>query len=755
MAVQSQNDVNTGDTDQSDSAGGQSLKTGAEVQNNSIVTTASGLVQAHTITGGVHHHDHHPGSPTRPVPRQLPPAPHRFVGRVDHLTDLNRHAPSTAAYKASRAEGQQQAPMALISAIGGTGGIGKTWLALTWAHRNLHRFPDGQLFADLHGFSPTGQPAQPVDVLSGFLDALGVHRDHQPADRDPRAALYRSLVADKRILIVLDNAATSEQITPLLPGGRHCTVLITSRNHLHGLATGHGARTVHLEVLTDGDAHTLLATAIGRDRAETDKQAIAELIELCGGFPLALGLIAARTAADPRLPLADTVTELRMLGLDALDSHDPTASLPTVLSWSLRHFTHQQREMFALLGIAPGPDIGLPAAASLAGLPERETHAVLRGLSDASLLDRAAGGRYFMHDLVRAYATTLAGALPVNVREPALRRVLDFYTHTAHAADRLLYPHRVSVQLAPPALGVCSHPLSTSAAAMAWFDSEYACLLAAQHTATTRAWHFTVWHLAWSLHTFNSRRGHLPDRLTVWQAAVIAATHLPDQTTRIHAHRLLGYAYADLGCHKDALDQLHHALAIAEHHHDPTHLARTHRALAWVWARRGDARRALEHACHALDLHRSLDQPAWEADALNMMGRYAARLGDYDTARHHCQAALVLHRHHNNSEGEAGALDSLGYTDHQSGHHLQAIDHYHSALNLFHDLGSSYEVANTLDGLGHPHAALGQHEQARAVWQLALRLYKEQNRHNDAAHVQRQLDDLVTSIGSGPPHMPC
>lgn len=240
--------------------------------------------------------------------------------------------------------------MVVISAIGGTGGIGKTWLALIWAHRNLHRFPDGQLFVDLHGFNPVEQPAHPVDVLGGFLDALGVDRDRQPTDPERRADLYRSVVADKRMLIVLDNAATTDQVAPLLPGGRHCMVVVTSRNHLHGLIARHGAHPIHLDVLTNTEAHTLLAAIPGTDRAATDKQAVTELIELCGGFPLALGLVSARVAADAHLPLRDIVADLRTLGLAALDSDDPTASLPAVLSWSLRHLSDQQREAFAMLG---------------------------------------------------------------------------------------------------------------------------------------------------------------------------------------------------------------------------------------------------------------------------------------------------------------------------------------------------------------------------------------------------------------------
>jgi DNA-binding SARP family transcriptional activator/tetratricopeptide (TPR) repeat protein len=687
------------------------------------------------------------------IPRQLPAAPAPFVGRRDELdrltATLSGVCPTGSAEEGAPAgfmpDEVSSGGTALISAIDGAGGIGKTWLALTWAHRHLHRFPDGQLFVDLHGFSHTGRPAQPADVLGRFLEALGVDRDRQPIDPERRAELYRSLVADKRMLIVLDNAATTDQLIPLLPGGHHCTVLITSRNQLLGLVARHGARPVHLDVLTDTEAFALLATTLGPDRAAANAPAVAELIELCGGFPLALGLIAARVAADTHLPLSDIVAELHALGVDALDSEDPTASLPTVLSWSLHYLTSQQRQVFALLGIAPGPDIGLPAAACLTGLPEREAHGVLRALADASLIDRVPGGRYSMHDLVRSYAVSVAANsadLPAKVWETALRQVVDFYTHTAHAAERLLDPHRDPAPLDPPTRGVHLHPLDDAAAALAWFDTEHACLLAAQHTAATFAWHRTVWHLAWALSTFHYRRGHRHDRLTVWQAAADAANHLPDPTTHIIAHRYLGRAHAYLGRQEHAIDHLHHALSLAVRHHNPTEQAHTHHTLGWTWARWGDHQKALGHAHHALNLYRSLHEPAWESRALNAVGWYAARLGDYETARAHCQTALPLNRRHQDPVGEAATLDSLGYIDYHSGHHVQAIDHYHHALTIYRDIGNSYEEANTLAWLGHPHVALGQTTQARAVWRQALELYREQGRHDDATRVQRQLDDL-------------
>jgi nucleoside phosphorylase/tetratricopeptide (TPR) repeat protein len=683
-----------------------------------------------------------PPTPTAgAVPQQLLAAPPRFVGRADQMAELDRAL--TTPEDASPGAGPGGGATAVISAIGGTGGIGKTWLALTWAHRNLHHFPDGQLSADLRGFSP-GQPRHAADVLADFLSALGVDRDHQPTEPDARIALYRTHTTGKRMLILLDNAATPEHVEPLLPGGSTCTVLITSRNRLRGLVARHGARPVHVDVLTDAEARTLLTTALDDAHAcvtADAEQAITELIRLCGGFPLALGLISARIRTDPAL-LDDIVSDLRDLGLDALDDGDPTASLPTVLSWSLRHLTDEQRTLFGLLGIAPGPDTTLPAVVSLTLLSQVHAHMALSALEEASLIERRSQGRYAMHDIVRDYAATTAHDLPDDVRKTALVRVMDFHLHTAQAADRLLAPHRLIQDPGPPASGVHLLPLLDVADAMAWLEAEHATLLATQRIAVVLGRHPVVWHLAWVLETFHLRQARLRDAVASWRAALEAAAHLPDPSARIRAHRFLGLDCSRLGLHEEAIVHLDQALDLAVRHHDLTEQATTHQVLAFAWEPRGDDRRAMIHARHALDLYRALDRPVWEADALNLVGWFATRLGDFDTARGHCLAALTLHRHHNHPAGEAATLDTLGLIAHRTGDHRQAVDHYHQALTQYRTLGYAYEVANTLDNVGHPHAALRQHEQARAVWREALELYREQGRTADAERVQRQLDEL-------------
>ncbi|OKI16291.1 transcriptional regulator, SARP family protein [Saccharothrix sp. CB00851] len=671
-----------------------------------------------------------------PPPRQLPVAPAPFVGRHNELERLDA--------------AQGDASTVVISALAGAGGIGKTWLALHWAHRHADRFPDGQLFVDLRGFSPEGEPLKPAVAVRGFLDALGADPGRIPVDLDAQAALYRSLVAGKRMLVVLDNAATADQVAPLLPGTPTCTVLITGRTTLALLIDRHGAHHLQLGILSREEAHALLAGRIGGERVAAEPDAAGELVDLCGRYPLALSIMARYASTRPHVPLAEFTAELRELGLDMFDNDDPAVSLPVVLSWSLRGLTDEQRTTFALLGIAPGPDIDLPAAASLTGLPIAQTRKILRALEEHSLLERRPHDRYSMHDLIRAYATTTAhNDLPQSVRRAALDRVVDFYLHTAYTADHHLYPHRGTIPIGPPAVSAYLHPLPDHPTALAWMDTHHAHLLAAQHTAAAHRRHQAVWHFAWLLGAFHQTRGHRDDDLAVWQAALNAAAHLLDPSARIRAHRFLGRTYIGLGQHDEAIGHLHQALVLAEHHHHSLELALTHHVLARAWGQRGDDRQALRHARHALNECRGLDQPAWEADALNTVGWYSARLGDYDTARDHCQAALTLHRRHRHTHGEAYSLDSLGFIDHHTGRHHQAIDHYNHSLSLRRTFGYTYEVAESLDALGHPHAALGRHDLARGIWQEALELYRQQGRDADAERVQRQLDDLDKTADAG------
>lgn len=664
--------------------------------------------------------------------RQLPAAPGGFTGRGREVAALD-----AALHEQARGGGTL-----VICALGGLGGVGKTWLALHWAHQNVERFPDGQLYVNLRGFDPTEEPVPAATALCGFLDALGVAPGAVPAEAQAQAGLYRSLLADKRVLVVLDNARDADQVVPLLPGGSECTVLITSRNHLGPLVAAHGARALELDVLPASEAREVLVRRLGEDRVARDSQAAEELLTACAGLPLALGIVAARAARHPAFPLAALAADLRDASgrLDALDPGDRQATLRAVLSWSVYAMRPEAIGAFSLLALAPGGDIVPAATASLLALPSHEAQALLHELEDACLLQQHTPGRYRMHDLVRLYAHECAERehTPAE-RDAALRRVLGFYTHTAHDADLLLHPYRKPVGLEPTTTGNRPHVPTDDPEAMAWFRAEHLNLLAAQHSAAAHGWHETVWQVAWSLVAFHCRRGDYLNSLAAWRIALDAARHLPEPARTI-AHLQVAHTHAELGHHEEALEHAHQALTRAEENHDLTGQARAHREFAWTWQRRGEYEQALRDATRALELFRAADEPIWEATLHNDVGWYAAHLGDYDTARAHCEAALELYQRHHHVD-EANVLDSLGYIAHHAGRDDEAIGYYRQALALMRARGNTYDPPEILEHLGHAHAALGQDREARAMWQEALELYESQHRTDHAEQVARCLEE--------------
>jgi DNA-binding SARP family transcriptional activator/tetratricopeptide (TPR) repeat protein len=668
-----------------------------------------------------------------PVPHQLPAPPQSFVGRARELAELDRAAdvqPGTGA-------------RLVISAIGGAGGVGKTWLAVRWAHDNLDRFPDGQLYVNLRGFDPAGSPVPWPVAIRGFLDALGVRPAMLPVDPDAQAALYRSLVADKRMLVLLDNARDTAQVTPLLPGSCAPTVLVTSRRQLAGLLTAHGARPVELDVLPEPDARELLTSQLGAESVLAQQDAATELLTHCAGLPLAVSIVTARAAARPHFALSVLAQELREASarLDALDAGDMTANLRTTFSWSYDALAPAEAMTFGLLGLAPGPDIGLDAAASLAASPVATTRTVLRELHRAHLVQEHSPDRYRMHDLVHLYAIDRAlRDQPEHCRRAALRRLVDFHLHTACAAATLLYPHRPAIDLDAPPPGCVPLPPADRAAAMAWFEANHACLLAAQHLALEQEWDAQVWKFAWALTIFHWRRGHVHEHLASWHTALIAADRLGDAEPRSHAHRLLGHAHGQSGNHAAAVEELGQALVLSEQCGDVFGQGHTHQLLAWTWSQQGDHRRAWRHAARVLRLATTLDNPVWTAIALETAGWCLAQLGHHKIARAHCANALLLHRRHHHREGEAEALNSLGYIAHHTGHHTEALHQYHKALILRRESGDLYAAADTLYNLAHTHLALGHKAEAHRAWCQALELYLTQGRTHHAERVQQQID---------------
>jgi tetratricopeptide (TPR) repeat protein len=639
----------------------------------------------------------------------------------------------------------------VISAIGGTAGVGKTALAVYWAHQVASRFPDGQLYVNLRGFDPTGAVMDPAEAVRRFLDALGVSPERIPADPDAQAALYRSHLAGRRMLVVLDNARDTAQVRPLLPGAPTCLVLVTSRNQLSGLIAADGAHPITLDLLSTAEARELLAHRIGADRVAAEPDAVAEIVTRCAHLPLALTLVAARAAIRPHVRLHLLADELRdtQQRWQALTDDDPTTDVRTVFSWSHQALTPAAARLFRLLGLHPGPNIAAPAAASLAAIPIDQVRPLLAELTRASLLAEHTAGRYTFHDLLRAYATGLTHTTDTDQqRSAATHRMLDHYLRTAYTANRLLDPSRDPVTLTPPQPGVTPEHATDYQQAMAWFTAERPVLLAAVDHAAATGFDTHTWQLAWTLWTFLGRRGHWHDQAAAGRAAVAAAGRLADPTVQARAHRHLARAYTRLGRFDDAHTQLRHALDLYRQAGDQVGQAHTHQNLAYLWGRQGRPGQALDHARQSLDLSRAAGHQAGQAAALNAVGWYHAQLGDHQQALTSCQQALTLHQELDDRHGQADAWDSLGYAHHHLGHHTQAVVCYQHALDLVRELGDRYYESLAFTHLGDTHHAAGNPTAARDAWQQALTILDDLD-HPDADTVRTKLHHLDQTTPKG------
>jgi tetratricopeptide (TPR) repeat protein len=584
----------------------------------------------------------------------------------------------------------------------------------------------------------------PAEAVRRFLDALHVPPERIPADLDAQAALYRSQLAGRRMLIVLDNARDTAQVRPLLPGAPTCLVLVTSRNQLSGLVAADGAHPITLDLLTPGEARELLARRLGGDRVSAEPEAVEEIITRCVRLPLALAIVAARAAAHRHVPLRFLAGELRdthdrLTTLSTTD--DPYTDVRAVFSWSYHALTPDAARLFRLLGLHPGPDLAAPAAASLAGLPASTVRPMLAELTRASLLVEHTPGRYTFHDLLRAYATDLTHTTdPDQQRRDATHRMLDHYLHTAHLADRLLYPSRDPITLTPPQPRVTLQHTADYQQAMAWFTTERPVLLAAVDHAAALGFDTHTWQQAWTLSTFLNRQGHWHDLAVTGRAAVAAAGRLADPAAQARAHLGLARAYTRLGHFDDADTQLRHALNLYRQVGDQAGQAHTYNNLAHLWERQGRYAQALDHARQALALFRAAGYQAGQAYALNAVGWYHALLGDYQQALTCCQQALTLFQELDDRYGQANTWDSLGYA-HHLGHHEQAITCYQHAFTLFRDLGDRYYEATILTHLGDTHHTAGDPDAARDAWQQALTILDDLD-HPDADTVRTKLHHL-------------
>jgi tetratricopeptide (TPR) repeat protein len=670
----------------------------------------------------------------RPVPRQLPADVAGFVGRGAGLAALDRLLDPTA-----------PANTVVVSAVSGTAGVGKTALALHWAHRVAELFPDGQLYVNLRGYDASGVGTEPAEAVRGFLDAFNVAPAQIPTGLDAMAALYRSLMAGRRMLVLLDNARDAEQVRPLLPGSAGCRALVTSRDRLAGLVATDGAEPVALDLLSPAEADALLRRRLGPRRLADEPDAVDDIIARCARLPLALTVVAARAATRPRLALRQLAAELGEQRLDTLTGGDHASDLRAVFSWSYERLSPPARRLFRLLGLHPGPDIGRAATASLAGLAPGPTRRLLDELCAAHLLTEYRPDRYRLHDLLRDYAAELT--VEKSERRTAWRRLLDHYLHSGRAAALRLNPEWDLG--ADPRLrrGEVREPLTTLAQAMTWFGVELPVLIAVIRAAGP-AYDADTWRLAWTLTDYVERGGRWGEWETAHLAGLAAAERLADPYAQAFLHRGLGRARMWQGRPDESSDHLRRSLELFAGLGDLGGQARVHHNLSQLYGMGDDNAAALAHAREALSLARAIGDRAFVAKELNAVGWWSAHVGDLEPALAACEEALALFRVLGDPSLEASTLDSVGFIRHRLGHHEQAIERYEEAARIMRHLGDRYGVAIVHLHLGDSHHALGRDDRARAVWERALAGF-EALAHPGAEEARARLDALQTQLDAG------
>lgn len=665
------------------------------------------------------------------IPRQLPAGVRHFVGREPELKQLDTLL-------------SQDVPggTVVITAISGTGGIGKTALALRWGHEVAAEFPDGQLYVNLRGYDPGGVPLTPAEAVRGFLESLGVPPTEVPESSDAQAALYRTVLADRQVLILLDNARDPDQVRPLLPASPGCLVIVTSRSALTGLSITDGAVTIPLGLVSQAEAEALFAARLGRDRLMAEQAAAAQLISLCARLPLALAITAARAAANPSVPLESFAAQMSSEHdrLDAFDIGDPTTSVRAVFSWSVSQLSPSAAGLFRLLGLHPGPDFTAAAAASLAGLPANEAHRLLAELSRASLIDEQVPGRYAFHDLLRAYAGEQAASSesPAD-RRRAVRRLLDHYLYTARPAGALIFAEDLPLpELAPLADPAVSPELTESTLdAIGWFRAEHQVLIATTALAESTGADSYAWQIPCTMTQYFRAVGRNRDWASLDEVALAAATRLREDEALGRVYFSIGTRCRITGAYDDAISYLRQSMSHFLASEDPAAQASVHLALSSVYRSRrellpesvpDDVPAALSHASEALGWFYSAGDRTGEARALADLSNHYLALGELQIAKDYCSRALALNVDIGHMTGQVDALDTLGRIHAGLGDYDQAISYFLDALRTCSQAGIPVRPPHILESLGDAYLANGDAGAARDTWQELVDYSRRQQR---------------------------
>ena len=625
-----------------------------------------------------------PAPTVPPRPAQLPPRVGHFTGRGSELAILD----------GLPADGRR------VGVVSGPGGMGKTALAVSWADRVAGRYPDGQLFLDLRGHDPATS-LQVVEALAHLLAGLGVPADQIPADPTDQVGLYRSVLHQRRVLIVLDNAGTADQVGPLVPS-RPSQLLVTSRHRLTGLAVDHEVTTVDLEVLPEADALELLGRVLGADRVAAEPAATRQLVELCDRMPLALRISAAKLTARPRDRISTVVTELSGADrLDALSVPGDSRSIRTVFAGAYRALSPSAARLFRRLGVHPGPSF----AAGLAAAVTHEAElASLDELVAAHLVVVVDTGRYRFHDLIGLYAGECAGA---EEAVPAAAQIIDWYVTTSRAANEAIESNRGRDE------------------ALALLDAERASLLPVVQLAADRGDDRAVWQLANLLTGYHKVRGHASAQVEMCGLGLAAAQRLADPASEALMHAALGAALFTVQRYDDALEHLTSALALMREVGDLRGQGRALNNLALAYVQSGRYDLAMETFQQSLVLHRANDHRPGIAAALNNIGHTYLQMRQYEPARAYLQQALGLTRELGLDGHEAFHLQSLGETHLAEGDPDGALEHLAGALAIRRRLGERRLEAATLTAIGLAHRDRGDRTAAAAHFRQVLELARD------------------------------
>ena len=649
-----------------------------------------------------------PARPAVPAPAQLPADIADFTGRDEQVQRLSE-------LLAQAGEAVSSDPGAVrIAVVAGAGGLGKTSLAVHAAHRARGSFPDGQLYVDLFGATP--DPAPPGDVLARFLRDLGVDGRDIPVDEAERAARYRTTLAGRRMLVVLDNARDAAQVRPLLPGTASSAVLVTTRSRMPDLAS---TRLVDLNVLDDDDALKLFVKVVGEPRAAAEPEATAELLEACAGLPLAIRICAARLATRSGWTIAAMAARLRDVHrrLDELRAGDLAVRASFQVSFaSLPASTDKQgidpARAFCLLGLWTGPSVSAAAAAALFGIPQYSAEDALEVLVDAHLLESVGTDRYRFHDLLRVYAAERAGAdLPEPEREAAERRLLDWYMRTADAAATAVLRHRYDMPLKDAEASYPPLRFGAAEDALRWYDSERVNIVVATRQAAGAGLDEIAWRLPVPLFTVFTSRGNWADLIATHHVALEAARRAGNRQGEAWVLSNLGDALGVTG-DSEGIALLERSLAIRREIGDSRGEAQAANNLADAFQRLGRTDEAVGLLHRALQLNREAGYQYGEGIALGNLGSTLLDLGRAEEAIGYLQQARQTFAEVDYTDGAGYVLHILGRCYSSLGRHAEALESLRQGLASHRATGNRHRQAVTLRSLGAAQDRLGLTEQA-------------------------------------------